>query len=175
MLAPKGSSFLYVKKEFQDMLDPLVVGWGYESLFPGESTFLDYQEYQGTRDISAFLTAPACVAFLDEIDWKTRAKEARQLIFDNYQRFCDLLGTKPICPISEEFLGQMCSIPVNTTNANELKNVLFDQYKIEIPVMNLNGNFYIRISTYAYVSQRDIDYLFESLAEIVSTTNLITV
>jgi isopenicillin-N epimerase len=43
MLAPKGSSFLYVKKEFQEMLDPLVVGWGYESVVPGESQFLDYQ------------------------------------------------------------------------------------------------------------------------------------
>ena len=32
MLAPKGSSFLYVKKDFQEMLDPLVVGWGYESV-----------------------------------------------------------------------------------------------------------------------------------------------
>lgn len=175
MLAPKGSSFLYVKKEFQDMLDPLVVSWGYESVFPGESTFLDYQEHQGTRDISAFLTAPSCVDFLDRIDWKARAKECRQLIQRNYQRFCDLLGTNPICPISEEFLGQMCSIPLKTTDAAALKNLLFEKYRIEIPVMNLNGNFYIRISTHVYVSQADIDYLHESLQEVISTTDLISV
>lgn len=29
MLAPKGSSFLYVKSEFQNDLEPLVVSWGY--------------------------------------------------------------------------------------------------------------------------------------------------
>ncbi len=175
MLAPKGSSFLYVKKEFQQMLDPLVVGWGYESPFPGESQFLDYQEHQGTRDISAFLTAGACVKFLEEIDWRVRAKESRDLVQDNYQRFCDLLGTNPICPISEEFLGQMCSIPINTTDAAALKSLLFDKYRIEIPVMNLNGNFYLRISTHIYVSQSDIDHLYESLKEIIATTNLILV
>lgn len=175
MLAPKGSSFLYVKKELQDMLDPLIVSWGYESVAPGESRFLDYQEQQGTRDISAFLTAPACIKFLEEIDWKARAKEARQLILANYQRFCDLLGTNPICPISDEFLGQMCSIPVNTSKPAELKNVLFDKYRIEIPVMNLNGNIYIRISTHVYVSQADIDALYSALEEIIATTDLVSV
>ncbi|NUY82617.1 aminotransferase class V-fold PLP-dependent enzyme [Flavobacterium sp. MAH-1] len=175
MLAPKGSSFLYVKKDFQDMLDPLIVSWGYESVAPGESRFLDYQEQQGTRDISAFLTAPACVRFLEEIDWKTRAKEARQLILENYQRFCDLLGTNPICPISEEFLGQMCSIPVNTSKPAELKDMLYGKYRIEIPVMNLNGNIYIRISTHVYVSQADIDALYLALKEVISTTDLIFV
>lgn len=174
MLAPKGSSFLYVKKEFQDMLDPLIVSWGYESVAPGESRFLDYQEQQGTRDISAFLTAPASVKFLEEIDWKARAKEARQLILANYQRFCDLLGTNPICPISEEFLGQMCSIPIHTSKPAELKDVLFNKYRIEIPVMNLNGNIYIRISTHVYVSQADIDALYSALEEIIATTDLIS-
>ncbi|HXP52736.1 MAG TPA: aminotransferase class V-fold PLP-dependent enzyme, partial [Bacteroidia bacterium] len=34
MCTPKGCSFLYVKKEFQELFDPLVVSWGYESAFP---------------------------------------------------------------------------------------------------------------------------------------------
>ncbi len=48
------------------MLDPLVVGWGYDSVTPGESQFLDYQEFQGTRDISAFLCTPKVIDFLEE-------------------------------------------------------------------------------------------------------------
>lgn len=175
MLAPKGSSFLHVKKKFQDMLDPLVVSWGYDADVPGESRFLDYHEQQGTRDFSAFLTAPAAIAFLEKVDWKARANENRQMILDNYGRFCDLLGTKPICPITEEFLGQMCSIPIRTTNAPELKELLFSKYNVEIPVMNLNGNSYIRISTQVYVTQNDIDLLYEALTDIIGTTGLIEV
>ena len=175
MLGPKGSSFLYVKKDFQEMLDPLVVGWGYESVTPGESQFLDYQEYQGTRDISAFLCTPKVIDFLEENDWKTKAKECRSIVLNNYQRLCDLLKTQPICPITEEFLGQMASIPVNTPNPLALKELLFNKYQIEIPVMPLNGEYFLRYSINAYNSQEDLDLLYKALQDIIATTDLLEV
>ncbi|WP_281298148.1 aminotransferase class V-fold PLP-dependent enzyme [Flavobacterium limnophilum] len=173
MLAPKGSSFLYVKKNFQEMQDPLVVGWGYESVSPGESQFLDYQEFQGTREISAFLCTPKAIDFLEENDWKTKAKECRSIVLNNYQRFCDLLNTKPICPITEDFLVQMASISVKTSNPAALKELLFNKYKIEIPVMPLNGNYFIRYSINGYNSQEDLDILYKALQDIIATTDLI--
>lgn len=175
MLAPKGSSFLYVKKCFQEMLDPLVVGWGYESLSPGESQFLDYQEFQGTREISAFLCTPKVIDFLEENDWKKKTKECRDLVLNNYQRFCDLLGSEPICPITSEFLVQMASIPIKTSNPSGLKELLFNSYKIEIPVMPLNGNYFIRYSINAYNSQEDLDILYKALQDVIATTDLIEV
>ena len=173
MLAPKGSSFLYVKKEFQKMLDPLIVGWGYESVSPGESQFLDYQEFQGTREISAFLCTPKVIDFLVENDWKNEAKGCRKIVLDNYQRFCDLLHTQPICPITEEFLVQMASVPIRTSSPVELKELLFNKYKIEIPIMPLNGNYFIRYSINAYNSKDDLDVLYQALKEIIATTDLI--
>jgi isopenicillin-N epimerase len=173
MLAPKGSSFLYVKKEFQNDLDPLVVSWGYESLFPGESQFLDYHENQGTRDVSAFVCTPSVINFLEKNKWKQKSEECKQIVLENYQRFCDLLGTNPICPISNEFLGQMASIPVKTNNAQELKDLLYDKYKIQIPVMPLNGDVYIRYSINAYNSQEDLDILYSALEDIIKTTSFI--
>jgi isopenicillin-N epimerase len=173
MLAPKGSSFLYVKKSFQEMLDPLIVGWGYESLTPGESQFLDYQEFQGTRDISAFLCTPKVIDFLHHNDWKSKTLVSKKIVLDNYQRFCDLLNSQPICPISNEFLGQMASIPIKTFYPVELKELLFEKYKIEIPIMPLNGNHYIRYSINAYNSQEDLEILYTALKEIIATTDLI--
>jgi isopenicillin-N epimerase len=175
MLAPKGSSFLYVKKDFQEMLDPLVVGWGYESVSPGESQFLDYQEFQGTREISAFLCTPKVIGFLEENDWKAKAKECRKIVLNNYQRFCDLLGSEPICPINEGFLLQMASVPVKTSNPVGLKELLFNAYKIEIPVMTLNGDCFIRYSINAYNSQEDLDVLYNALQDIIATTDLIEI
>lgn len=175
MLAPKGSSFLYVKKSFQEQIEPLVVGWGYESVSPGESKFLDYHEYQGTREISAFLCTPKVIEFLEKNNWKTKAKESRKIVFDNYQRFCNLLNTNPICPITEEFLGQMASIPINTEKPTDLKDLLYDKYKIQIPVMPLNGNFYLRYSINAYNSEEDLDILYSALQDIIATTDLLKV
>lgn len=175
MLAPKGSSFLYVKKEYQNDIEPLVVSWGYESDFPGESQFLDYHEYQGTRDISAFLCTPKVIGFLEENNWKEKAKACRKLVLDNYQDFCDLLHTKPLWPITEEFLGQMASIPIRTNKPLELKELLYKKYKIQIPVMPLNGNIYLRYSINAYNSQDDLDVLHQALTDIIQTTDLIEV
>ena len=175
MLAPKGSSFLYVKKEFQSNLDPLVVSWGYESVAPGESQFLDYHETQGTRDISAFLCTPNVIDFLEENHWKEKSKACKKLVLDNYQRFCDLLNTQPICPITEEFLGQMASIPIVTNNPNELKELLYTKYKIQIPVMSLNGNVFLRYSINVYNTQEDLDILYRAIEDIIKTTDLIKV
>lgn len=174
MLAPKGSSFLYVKKEFQNDLDPLVVSWGYESIFPSHSQFLDYHEYQGTNDHSAYLCTPKVIEFLKENNWKEHYKVARKLVFHNYQRFCDLLKTEPICPITEEFLGQMASIPVVTEKPMELKELLYTKYKIQIPVMPLNGKVYLRYSMNMYNTQSDLDVLYKALEDIQSKTDLIS-
>ena len=175
MLAPKGNSFLYVKKEFQADLDPLVVSWGYESVAPGESQFLDYHETQGTRDISAFLCTPKVIDFLEENNWEQKSAGCKQIVLDNYQRFCDLLNTQPICPVTSEFLGQMASIPLVTTNPTGLKELLYNKYKIQIPVMPLNGNVYLRYSINAYNSQDDLDVLYRALEDIIKTTDLIQV
>lgn len=175
MLAPTGSSFLYVRPELQNDLEPLVVSWGYESVAPGESQFLDYHELQGTRDVAAFLCTPKVIEFLEQNNWKDVSKSCKQIVLDNYQRFCYLLNTQPLSPISTEFLGQMASIPVKTNNPAELKNILYDTYKIQIPVMPLNGNIYIRYSVNAYNSQDDLDILYKALEEIIKTTDLIQV
>jgi isopenicillin-N epimerase len=172
MLSPKGCSFLHVKKEFQERLDPLIVSWGYDNESP-ENQFLDYHEFNGTKDMSAFLTVPAAVKFLEENNWKAKSTECKKLVLENYKRFCDLLGTEPICPITPEFLGQMCSIPVNTAKPAELKELLYNKHHIEIPVMQINDRIFLRISVNAYNSQEDLDALYSALVEIISETDLI--
>jgi len=173
LLAPKGVSFLYVKKTFQNSIDPLVVSWGYESESPSDSQFLDYHQHQGTRDISAFLTIPKAIEFLRVNNWEERAASCRKLIRDNYNKFCELLNSKPICPVTSEFLVQMCSIPIQTTKPLELKETLFHKYKIEIPVMKLEDKFFLRIAINVYNSQQDLEILQEALEDIIENSDLI--
>lgn len=175
MLAPKGSSFLYVKKEYQSQIDPLVVSWGYESLAPSQSQFLDYHEYQGTNDHSAYLCTPKVIAFLEENNWKEKSAAAKELVRQNYKRFCDLLGSQPLAPISTEFIGQMASVPIRTTKPELLKQLLLEKYNIQVPIMQLNGNVYLRYSINAYNTPSDLDCLFQALQEIIKQTDLIQV
>ena len=72
LCAPAGSAFLHVRRELQQLVKPLVVSWGWNRteqlaglpdarLTPGR--FVDEQEWQGTRDPSAYLAAPAAIRF----------------------------------------------------------------------------------------------------------------
>lgn len=168
MLTPKGCSFLYAKKEVQNNFDPVIISWGFDAEFPGKSKFLDYHQLQGTRDYSAFLTVPAAIDFLNEHNWWEVSAQCKQMILDNYQDLCDIAGTQPICPVNSEFLGQICSVPVPIEDPMELKTFLFEEYKIEIPVFRLRDHVFLRLSTQAYVSQKDIDYLKEALKAFFS-------
>ena len=173
MCAPKGCSFLYVRKELQPLFDPLLISWGYQSAAPSSSRFIDYHQMQGTRDFSAFLAIPKTIEFLNEHNWPQVAADCRQLAHSNYQRFCDLLKTEPLCPISDEFIGQMCSMLINTAEPEKLQRLLFEKYKIEIPVSRQDDRKFIRYSIQAFNSQEDLDKLYDALTEIISQTDLI--
>ena len=175
MCAPRGCSFLYVKKEWQYLFDPLLISWGYDSASTSDSQFLDYHQFQGTRDFSAFLTVPRTIQFLQENDWPAVAKDCRQIAQSNYMRFCNLLNTKPLCPVTDEFLGQMCSIPVSTSQPQKLQQLLFEKYGIEVPVMKQGDLTFIRYSIQAFNSQEDLDKLYDALKEIIGEGNLIAI
>jgi isopenicillin-N epimerase len=66
LCAPKGAGFLYVRRELQRDIHPLVISWGYDGDDP---SFLSRHERQGTRDPSAYLTVPAAIEWQHRHDW----------------------------------------------------------------------------------------------------------
>lgn len=173
MLTPKGCSFLYIKKEFQHLFDPLIISWGFNALFPSHSKFLDYHQMQGTRDFSAFLTVPKAIEFLRTNNWEKVSEDCRNMVRNNAMKFCELAGTRPVSPINDEFLGQMFSIPVKTTEPEKLQRHLFEHYKIEIPVMRQDKDVYLRYSINAFNTQQDLDKLYDALIEIKKENTLL--
>ena len=175
MLTPKGSSFLYVTKELQNMLDPLVISWGYNSTKPSHSQFLDYHQMQGTRDFSAFLTIPAAIDFMKENNWTAVAENCRMITRTNADRFHKLLHAEPLHNNKEDFIFQLCSILIKTKQPEQLQRLLFTKYNIEIPVMQQEDMILLRYSIQAFNTQEDLDVLYNALEDIIETTGLIEV
>ncbi|MES1220731.1 MAG: aminotransferase class V-fold PLP-dependent enzyme [Bacteroidota bacterium] len=173
MMTPKGSSFLYVKKEYQHMVDPLVVSWGYNAQFPSSSAFLDYHQTNGTRDYTAFLTIPTVIQFMKEHNWTQVAAECRKLVQSNAATFCDLLGATPLAPVNDDFILQLYSAEIKTQEPEKLHNHFFDRYKIQIPVNRHGSKVYLRYSINAFNNQKDLDKLFDAIKEIKKETRLI--
>ncbi len=173
MMAPKGCSFLMANKSVQNMLKPLSVSWGYKSLFPSQSMFLDHHQMTGTRDFSAFLTIPKAIQFMRDNRWEEVAASCHQLLIANAQRFCDLLGTEPLAPLTNEFFGQLFSIPIRTQEPEKLHRLLVDTYRIEIPLARQDDRVYLRYSIQGFNTQSDLDILYHALIEIMRDTDLI--
>ncbi|MFT6783489.1 MAG: isopenicillin-N epimerase [Saprospiraceae bacterium] len=166
MMAPKGASFLYVSKEHQHWVDPLVISWGFKSDVPSHSQFLDYHQMNGTRDYTAFLAVPACIDFMNSNNWQQVSKECKELVLEYAPKFCELTNTKPLAPLTSEFFGQLFSIPIQTSDPLKLKSTLWDTYKIEVPVMVENDRVYLRYSINAFNSAADLDRLYAVLVEL---------
>ncbi|MBL7913677.1 MAG: aminotransferase class V-fold PLP-dependent enzyme [Bacteroidia bacterium] len=163
MMTPKGSTFLYVRKSLQIKIEPLVVSWGYDSDTPSDSQFLDYHQFNGTRDFSAYLTIPKAIEFMQEHKWWEVSDSCKKMVRENALRFCDLTGFAPLAPLTEDFFGQLFSIQVSLENPREFQKMLFDKYQIEIPVMQQNDKVYIRYSINGFNSQKDLDRLYDAL------------
>ena len=166
MMAAKGCSFLYAHKSVQHLCDPLIVSWGYKALKPSNSTFLDYHQMIGTRDFSAFLTVEASLAFMEKNNWPAVSKKCHEMVLANAQRFYTLLGTQPISPLNNEWIGQMISIPINTPEPEILQRKLYIDYTIEVPIMRQEKDVYIRYSINGFNSVADLDTLYNALESI---------
>lgn len=166
MLAPKGAGFLFARREVQDLVEPLVVSWGFhatEATTSG-SNFLDYLQWTGTKDPAAALSVPCAIQFMQEHDWESVSKRCNQLLTQAIQRICALVNLPPACPLGSTFYHQLGIAPLPpTTNLDALKTCLYDEYKIEIPLTQLKDQKFIRISIQAYNSQDDIDQLCTAL------------
>ena len=165
MLCPKGVAFLYSSKEFQDKLEPLVVSWGWESDTPSHSQFLDYHQYQGTNDVSAYLAVPSAIDFLNKHDWNNVRDHCHEKIIETRQILIETSGTDPIC--SDQDLGQMTSVVINTKESEKLYKYL-KQNNIEVPVFNWNGKNLLRVSFQCYNTMEDIHILNKFLSKFLN-------
>ena len=175
MMAPKGASFLYAHKSVQPLCEPLVVSWGYKAANPSASAFLDYHQMIGTRDFSAFLAIPDCIEFMQTNHWLDVSKKCHEMVLAMAQQFYALLGTKPISPLTSEWIGQMISIPIHTNQPEVLRSTLFKEYNIEIPIMRQGEDIYMRYSINAFNDVQDFEALLNALTKIINTTHLIQV
>lgn len=168
LCAPKGAGFLYARPEVQHLLKPLVVSWGYESEFPSGSDFVDHHEWWGTRDVSAFLSVPKAIEFQDENNWDEVRDSCHQLAAYAQNRICELTGLSALHPQAGIWFRQMAVAPLPAnTNVLQLKSRLYDEYRIEIPVHEWNGNKLIRVSVQGYNTKHDIDMLIKALSVLL--------
>lgn len=165
MLAPKGAAFLYVRRELQDQIEPLVVSWGYN---PNPETttgsrFIDLFQWTGTKDPTAALAVPTAIQFMKDHHWDDVRLQCHALLQQTLERICELTKLFPAYPLDSDFYNQMGVAPLPAVNMALLKSRLYDEFKIEAPLTQWQDKRFIRISVQGYNTQQDIDALISAL------------
>ncbi len=171
LCAPKGAGFLHARPEHHAMLDATVISWGYADgvtghtgydAYLGRTVFERRLQWQGTRDIAAWLSVPAAIDFQARHDWpavRTRchaqARHALEVLTARH-------GLEPIA--RDDDWVQMVAIPVPVQDAGALKDRLFEESGIEIPVTSHAGQMFVRISVQGYNTAEDVEKLLAAPA-----------
>ncbi len=170
LCAPKGAAFLFARPEVQHLVQPLIISWGWESLSPSSSRFVDWMQWTGTRDISAFLAVPDAIAFQAEHQWPFVRQQCHELAAELRQRIIRLTGVPAIYPDSPDWYQQMGTVPLpEYVDICELKSALYDRFKIEVPLIEWNGRKLIRFSLQAYNTINDVLALEQALKYLLTT------
>jgi isopenicillin-N epimerase len=155
LCAPKGAGFLHVRPERQQLLQPSVVGWGWR-----EPEFALRHGARGTIDPSAYLAVPAAIEFVRE---HGRAAECKALLRGGSRQLA-AAGFEPYAP--EQPL-QMASFRLPEAEPEEVELRLLEEFRIEAPVREWNGQILIRVSIAPYNTADDVTALVAALRRLL--------
>ena len=171
LCAPKGSAFLHVRPERQAETHATVVSWGYLAGVGGHSGFDAYTgksgferrlQWQGTRDLAAFLSVPAAIEFQARHDWPRLRARCHDQALATLHAVTARNGLAPIA--ADDSVAQMVTIPVHAANAEALRTHLFERHRIEVPVTQHGAHTFVRVSVQAYNTQAELNALISALA-----------
>ncbi|MFC1887579.1 aminotransferase class V-fold PLP-dependent enzyme [Candidatus Cloacimonadota bacterium] len=171
MFSPKGTAFLYTRPALQKAIKPLITGWGWgrnRELKSG-SDYVDSNLFYGTSDLSSFLTIEDSFRFYKDNDIIKKKQQCNALAKHFLQEMSKITGLKPLY---EEFPSELMLAVVEVPkkySAEELKNILLNNYKIEVPVIEWNNKLMIRISVQVYNTKEDVEYFLKTLRLIFNT------
>jgi isopenicillin-N epimerase len=177
LCAPKGAGFLYVQRDKQSGIRPLTISHGANSYRTDKSRFHLEFDWTGTSDPTAYLCVAEAIQFLNSLlpgGWFELMEKNREKAIAARQLLCDALEVSPPCPA--QMLGSMAVVPLPdklslyeqgepTREWPRLQDILFDRFKIEVPVIPWSKPFkqMVRVSAQLYNTPEQYEYLSRAL------------
>jgi isopenicillin-N epimerase len=171
MCNPKGAAFLAIATEKCAQLRPLVISHGANSQRVDRSRFFLEFDWTGTADPTPYLCVPETIRYMGSLlpgGWAELMASNRQKTLAARELLCQALKADPPCP--PEMIGAMAVLPLPNGNVESLKNQLFEQFSIEVPIIPWVGlsNRLIRISAQLYNTPTDYDVLARALVTLLA-------
>jgi len=176
LCAPQGVGFLHAAPHVQERMRHLVAGWGYSQdgttaddtgrpLIKGEPYMWGIEQW-GTFSMPEQIAMGEAVRLQEEIGPDRIAERGRQLAGHLRQRMAEHNWATLISPSHPEMTGSISTFVLDGFGSMRLGEILFDRYKITVPVGPQGSALRIRVSTHIYNTFAHADRLVEALAEL---------
>ncbi len=176
--SPKGSAFIYVAPQYQSKIHPLIISH-YNDTAEGTAAHWSNQfMFDGTHDYSAYITVKDAILEMQNIaklDWAGIRNANHELVWTGANKIADAFDVK--LPTPKHMVGTICNIPVlngqllqhKYMGKTELKQKLFDEFSIEVPLIIFPSapTQWIRISAQLYNNMDQYDYLTDCLKKLM--------
>jgi isopenicillin-N epimerase len=143
--APKGCGFIWAREDRQADIHPLIV-----SHFLGEGFSREFG-WQGTRDMSGWLAVPRALQFMSDLGWEAVMTHNHSMAAWAHQMLCEAWNVSPISSCDGTMLASMATLPLpgplgelSESDATIIQQKLYDEHRIEAPLMRWGGRTYIR-------------------------------
>jgi isopenicillin-N epimerase len=176
LCAPKGSAFLWVRRDRQADIHPLTISHGATGVRPGRSRFRLEFDWMGTQDPTAWLTVPKSIEYLGGLlpgGWPALMARNRAQALEARGLLCAAAGTPP--PSPDEMIGSLAAVVLPDSPTVEtgwrvrdpIQGKLFDGWSIEVPIMRWPAppRRLLRISAALYNTPDQYARLADALAK----------
>ena len=162
VMAPRGSAFLRVRSDWAGRVHPCVI-----SHFFGEGFAKEF-DWQGTRDFSAWLAVPEALDFVAALGFERVVAHNHQLAGWAHRLLVEGLGIEPATPLDGSCITCMASIRLPDAlrrfgRVEHLQADLRAHERIEVPVMEWDGAWWLRVSAAVHNLPEHYEVLLRAL------------
>jgi isopenicillin-N epimerase len=157
LCAPKGCAFLWTSPDRQAATHPTTISHGYKV------NYLEEFDWTGTRDPSAWLSVTAAIDFQEQLGVEAVRTHNFQLARSAGAMLAERWGTS--IPSPDSMIGSMMTVllpPVQ--NLDSLHRDLWDDHRIEVPIIPFGETGWLRISAQVYNEFWEYERLAEAVA-----------
>lgn len=159
--APLGTGFLYVHPKWHEMIQPMTKSWG--RLLPALPDRWDEEFiWSGTRNSSGYFSIPTAIDFFNQIGIDNFRQRSNYLRRYAERALLDKFTTEPIARFDHAY-ASMAHVPLPPGNWENLQLQLWQKHQIEVPIINFDNRWFVRVSCHLYNSTEQIDRLVRAI------------
>ena len=98
--------------------------------------------------------------------WNIVERKCRDLTKKTLISLQEILKTNLLSPVNDNWLGQMASIQLPIDDSSKIKNILLNNFNIEIPIFQWENKNMLRFSFNAYNDENDSIALIDAIKYI---------